>query len=65
MRPERKQVLNRQSPPVSILGLKIIFDKNFEFFGTLDDSGRVLALSGRLFERTSNQREAAQGPAVF
>src|SRR5215203_1332053 len=29
-----------------------IFDNAFEFFGTLDDSGRVVSLSGRLFDRT-------------
>ena len=38
-----------------------IFDKNFEFFGTLDPSGRVLSLNGRIFERTGAKPELLMG----
>ncbi len=40
---------------------KAIFDSAFEFFGTLDLAGRVLALSGRLFERANSNTRLLVG----
>ncbi len=40
---------------------KAIFDKAFEFFGTLDFAGRVVALSGRLFERANSNTKLLVG----
>jgi PAS domain S-box-containing protein len=38
-----------------------IFDNAFEFFGTLDLTGRVVALSGRLFERANTNTKLLVG----
>ncbi|HUR97830.1 MAG TPA: ATP-binding protein [Pyrinomonadaceae bacterium] len=38
-----------------------IFDNAFEFYGTLDDSGRVTALTGRLFDRTGTNTNLLVG----
>ncbi|MEO8572383.1 MAG: ATP-binding protein [Pyrinomonadaceae bacterium] len=38
-----------------------LLDNAFEFFGTLDGSGRVLALTGRLFDRTSTNTSLLVG----
>src|SRR5688572_5177745 len=38
-----------------------VFEKSFEFFGTLDQEGRILSLSGRLFERTNTNTSLLEG----
>ncbi|MEP6703396.1 MAG: ATP-binding protein [Acidobacteriota bacterium] len=38
-----------------------IFNNAFEFFGTLDGNGRILALTGRLFDRTSTNTKLLAG----
>ena len=38
-----------------------IFDKNFEFYGTLDASGHVLNLKGRLFDRANTKTKLLRG----
>ena len=38
-----------------------IFENAFEFFGTLDSEGRVIALSGRLFKRTNTNTKLLAG----
>lgn len=38
-----------------------IFDTAFEFFGTLDLTGRVVELSGRLFERANTNTKLLVG----
>ncbi|PYT01942.1 MAG: hypothetical protein DMF63_03670 [Acidobacteria bacterium] len=38
-----------------------IFDRNFEFFGTLDRTGRILSLDGRLFEKTNTKTKMLAG----
>jgi PAS domain S-box-containing protein len=38
-----------------------IFENAFEFFGTLDGTGRILALKGRLFNRTNTNTQLLAG----
>src|SRR5215203_2638671 len=40
---------------------RAIFDNAFEFFGTLDGSGYVVELTGRLFDRTNTNTNLLAG----
>jgi len=61
MRPAEKTGSDSTEPAGFDSRSLIIFDKNFEFFGTLDGSGRVLSLSGRIFERTATNTNLLNG----
>lgn len=61
--------MNDASPPISIElenpvfsdGVRNIFENIFDFSGTLDDSGRVLSLSGKIFRFTNTDPELLVG----
>ena len=61
MRPVEKTGLESADPAGFDPRSLAIFDKNFEFFGTLDASGHVQALKGRLFEKANTKTKLLRG----
>jgi len=61
MRPVEKTGLESANPAGFDPRSLEVFDKNFEFFGTLDASGRVLALNGRLFQKANTKTKMLRG----
>jgi PAS domain S-box-containing protein len=61
MRPAEKTGSDSTEPTGFDIRSFAIFDKNFEFFGTLDASGRVVSLHGRIFEKTATKTKLLKG----
>jgi PAS domain S-box-containing protein len=61
MRPVETTDLISGDPPHFDPRSKEIFGNAFEFYGTLDGSGRILVLSGRIFDRTGTRTELLAG----
>ncbi len=61
MRPVEKTGPKSQPSQEFDLRSQAIFDNAFEFFGTLDSTGHILSISGRLFERTGTNTNLLKG----
>ncbi|MEO6334478.1 MAG: ATP-binding protein [Pyrinomonadaceae bacterium] len=61
MRPVEKTDLIPIDSPGFDPRSEAIFNNAFEFFGTLDGDGRILALTGRLFDRTTTKTKLLAG----